>query len=948
MKYPHKRALALLIALLLALPTFAFADEPANESVEIEAVEVEQPMESDESADEDWLIQNDEAESPVEEAGEILPGDAETDDPNEADEKATGLDPADAAANDIVSGEPLSEEPAEETEVTPVSFEATGESSSGTVTVSAEPGVFPKGAMLAVSDPAPTRGQVKAASPQSSARGEIIVSSYSYEITVTDAEGNPVQPAEGATATVAFRLSEANDPNLSVRVLHQTAEGQELLPAYTAGGAVIAKTTGFSQYTVEFYYNHKEYVLAGDSSVALSEILSAVGLTGEVTAVEVSDDTLFSASDESGEWVVTTYQAFDTTEWLQVTVGGVAYQITVTDDGQITTWAELKSALNAGGTVTLMQHFTAQSGDRTLVVPPGVTATLDLNGYMIDGNKKISEGYVLEIDGNLTLLDGSAGQTGKITGGTDSGVMVTGGGTLILNGGSISGNSASEVGGGVFVGDASFIMNGGSISGNSAPKEGGGVFVWNASFIMNGGSISGNSIDCVDNYGGGGVYVDCGSMTMTGGSITGNRADSGAGVLLTEATLTMTGGSISNNTTYSYFGGGIFLEYHSTFTMEGGTISGNTATNSFGGGVCMNGVNQNTFIMTGGSITGNTAAHGGGVETGSGAFILTGGSITGNTANEAGGVSVDRANQFKVSGAPVIKNNKAGGAEDNVSLQKFNDQTGKIMIDGALTTGAYIGVKRPDPGVFTEGYGANMGTADPALYFFSDDPACIVIVGDSAGEVSLAPKAIVTFDSVGGSEVAPQTVAKGTQAVRPEDPAKEGCLFVSWQLNGEDYDFSAPVTEDITLTARWKDLISYVKRSWDGSQVVSETAYVDAVPVPSNGNMTGGWYYLDGNVTKNGRVESITGNVNLILTDGCTLDVKGLYVPPNTTLTVYGQSGETGKLYSHPSGGAGIGGYSGHDNGNIVIHGGTIDAYGYDHCAGIGSNDGQTGGDIVI
>ncbi len=140
----------------------------------------------------------------------------------------------------------------------------------------------------------------------------------------------------------------------------------------------------------------------------------------------------------------------------------------------------------------------------------------------------------------------------------------------------------------------------------------------------------------------------------------------------------------------------------------------------------------------------------------------------------------------------------------------------------------------------------------------------------------------------------------------------------------------------------------YVERSWNGTQVVSETKTTTAVPVPSNGNMTSGWYILNSNVTKNGRIESITGDVHLILGDGCTLDVKGLYVPAGTTLTIYGQSAGTGRLYSHPSGGAAIGGYKDHDNGRIVIHGGIIDAYGYDNCAGIGSNSGRTGDAIFI
>ena len=78
--------------------------------------------------------------------------------------------------------------------------------------------------------------------------------------------------------------------------------------------------------------------------------------------------------------------------------------------------------------------------------------------------------------------------------------------------------------------------------------------------------------------------------------------------------------------------------------------------------------------------------------------------------------------------------------------------------------------------------------------------------------------------------------------------------------------------------------VSYVRRTWNGTAVVTETRTVEAVPVPSDGNMTSGWYYLNSNVTRNGRI-LLTGDVNLILGDGFTLDVKGLYVPFGCTLT---------------------------------------------------------------
>lgn len=61
----------------------------------------------------------------------------------------------------------------------------------------------------------------------------------------------------------------------------------------------------------------------------------------------------------------------------------------------------------------------------------------------------------------------------------------------------------------------------------------------------------------------------------------------------------------------------------------------------------------------------------------------------------------------------------------------------------------------------------------------------------------------VTFDSDGGSEVPSQTVQDGQTASEPTEPTKEGATFSGWLLDGEEYDFSTPVTSDITLTAYW-------------------------------------------------------------------------------------------------------------------------------------------------
>ena len=68
----------------------------------------------------------------------------------------------------------------------------------------------------------------------------------------------------------------------------------------------------------------------------------------------------------------------------------------------------------------------------------------------------------------------------------------------------------------------------------------------------------------------------------------------------------------------------------------------------------------------------------------------------------------------------------------------------------------------------------------------------------------------VIFDSADGSNVDSQTIAEGTQASRPaKDPIRKGYQFDGWftkDANGDSkiaYDFTQPVTTDLTLTAHW-------------------------------------------------------------------------------------------------------------------------------------------------
>ena len=119
-------------------------------------------------------------------------------------------------------------------------------------------------------------------------------------------------------------------------------------------------------------------------------------------------------------------------------------------------------------------------------------------------------------------------------------------------------------------------------------------------------------------------------------------------------------------------------------------------------------------------------------------------------------------------------------------------------------------------------------------------------------------KYTVTFNSYGGTPVPPaQEVEYGHTATKPADPTLKGYTFAFWYL-GEDeqnataYDFNTPVTENITLTAKWNINKYTVAFNTDGGTPVppaQEVEYGLTATEPAAPEKTGytfdGWYLGD-------------------------------------------------------------------------------------------------------
>ena len=106
-------------------------------------------------------------------------------------------------------------------------------------------------------------------------------------------------------------------------------------------------------------------------------------------------------------------------------------------------------------------------------------------------------------------------------------------------------------------------------------------------------------------------------------------------------------------------------------------------------------------------------------------------------------------------------------------------------------------------------------TAESAIY--DDEPLTITntttlkarafcdgTFASDVAEFTYSIEHTVTFDSAGGSAVAPLKVIGGQTATQPDDPTRQGFTFKYWaDAEGNEYDFATPVRGDLTLYAVW-------------------------------------------------------------------------------------------------------------------------------------------------
>ena len=375
--------------------------------------------------------------------------------------------------------------------------------------------------------------------------------------------------------------------------------------------------------------------------------------------------------------------------------------------------------------------------------------TLDLNGYVL---KMTGSGSVIILDnksgitGDLTLIDSNPTAEHKFKVNGAEPWVLDDSGTETVYGGIITGGTGSRIffssgvgGGGVIIGSGALTMNGGNIVGCIA-NRGGGLFLSDGSFTMNAGSIVGcstpNRLTTGEAFHGG-IYA---FGPMANGDTTG--------------VITLTGGLIKNNGRYA-----INAAYMTTIYANGGEVYG---------GVHLNQACKITCLAEDNGIT-----------------AFKGKTVIGGTSS----VNPSHVDWGLFYGGLDIYGNMTGVI---VTYKDGDSEYAKqVLPSGTLAT-------RPDTPAATPGYTfGGWNKADGTAWDYASDKVTDNITLYAKWTANTYT---ITFDTAGGSEIAPITQDYGTVITAPEAPTREGYTFIGW-------DKEIPTTmpaENMTVTAQWE------------------------------------------------------------------------------------------------------------------------------------------------
>lgn len=451
---------------------------------------------------------------------------------------------------------------------------------------------------------------------------------------------------------------------------------------------------------------------------------------------------------------------------------------------------DLSDALNSDAAVIRL------TGDIEITAFMAVSrpVTIDLNGHLLKTTSGVSNLIHVTQNGELTLVDSNPNAVHKFD----------------------KSNALWKLAAEDAEGENIVVIKGGAITGGNY-YTGGGIYVRKGgTLLMRGGNIVG----CTAREGGG-IYVeDGGRFEMSAGTITGcvaqaaNNDDTRGGGLCNFGTTVLSGAAAIRDCR--------------------AILSGESTNKNEGGGICSV---RNLTIRDNVTVSGCTAH----VE--SGAMSIGGGDAN-NSPTEIIGGTFDGS----VTNGGTISGGAFTGPVRNNGIISGGQFTGSVVNRGTITNGTFDGEVTNESGrsfgVISGGTFNGKVTNKNDISDPPEETSAKISGGTFNGEVIGAYT--VTFQSEGGSEVASQ-IRANAPAARPADPTKEGHTFIGWYNGESEWNFETPVTEKLTLTAKWQ--INRYTITFDtagGSEVAPITQdYGTTITAPANPTKTGytfaGW-----------------------------------------------------------------------------------------------------------
>jgi len=222
----------------------------------------------------------------------------------------------------------------------------------------------------------------------------------------------------------------------------------------------------------------------------------------------------------------------------------------------------------------------ASSGD-TIYVASGTYTGIHAEVVLLDRNVTLSGGW--EWAENISEQSGASTLDGQ---GVRRGVRVASGVTATAERFLIRAGYANQ-GGGVYI-EGILTLDNSTVTGNTATDAGGGIYAEGGAVTLSDSVVSGNIADDAC----GGVQVHFGTLILSGSTVSDNGANRlGGGICNAYGTVTLNSGTVVRNT-----GGGLLNE--GTATLNNSAVNSNT-----GGGIS----NADNLTLNNCSVSGNMA-----------------------------------------------------------------------------------------------------------------------------------------------------------------------------------------------------------------------------------------------------------------------------------------------------------------------------------------------------